>query len=185
MVGHAPTLEGSIRQLVGGTPKSLYDFSEITRKVDFLSTVSCERDINTNKWKVVTPLPLIKNFNIEFDPNLKKKLQTNLNDPYHTRSNPNLNQLNNNFSRRQAENVSSNNRNANQSNIPLLHSRSSPNIVNQNQSSSKRQSIRIHQTDFSMNYKTQNYSSNNTNAQDSYNHDAYRQESYNNNRYYY
>ncbi len=188
MVGHAPTLEGSVRQLIGGTPKSLYEFSEITRKVDFLSTVSCEKDKNTNKWKIVTPLPLIKNFNIEFDPNLKKKIQSNLNDPYHTRSNPNLNQLNNSTNRRQAENLSNNNnnsnRNINQSNIQLLHSRSSPNIVNPSPNISNRQSIRIHQADFNMSYKTQNQ--NYSNMQDSYNNtDLYRQENYNNNGYYY
>ncbi len=188
MVGHAPTLEGSVRQLIGGTPKSLYEFSEITRKVDFLSTVSCEKDINTNKWKIVTPLPLIKNFNIEFDPAIKKKMQSNLSDPYHTRSNPNLNQLNNSTNRRQADNSSNSSRNVNQSNVPLLHSRSSPNIVNPNMNTPNRQSIRIHQTDYSMGYKTQNYSSNN--IHDSYNNpDLYRQESYNNNnnnnRYYY
>ncbi len=155
MVGHAPTLEGSVRQLIGGTPKVLYDFTEITRKVDFLSTVSCEKDRKSHNWKIVTPLPLIKNFNIEFDSNLKKKIAAgNLNN-IHCRSNPNLNQLTPAKVRQYPP------QDMLKSSLPLLlHSRSSPNIVNPNVVDVNRNRVQPQVVDFSMNFKTQNFGQN-------------------------
>jgi hypothetical protein len=43
LVGHAPSIEGCTRQLLGNSPRP-YEFIRITRNTPFLSTVICERD---------------------------------------------------------------------------------------------------------------------------------------------
>lgn len=55
-VGHAPTIEGCTRQLIGGKPRSTEDFIRINRKVPFLSIAQCERNNSTGNWSLVQPL---------------------------------------------------------------------------------------------------------------------------------
>lgn len=55
MVGHAPTLEGCTRQLVGNRPRNLEEFTSITRQVSFLSMAQCEKDGHSGQWKLIRP----------------------------------------------------------------------------------------------------------------------------------
>jgi ubiquitin-associated SH3 domain-containing protein len=65
-VGHAPSIEGCTRQLVGGKPRSTEDFIRINRKVPFLSIAQCEKNLNTGNWSLVQPLiPPMKHSQLE------------------------------------------------------------------------------------------------------------------------
>lgn len=65
-VGHAPTIEGCTRQLIGGKPRSTEDFIRINRKVPFLSIAQCEKNSITGNWSLVqTAIPPMRHSQLE------------------------------------------------------------------------------------------------------------------------
>ena len=80
-VGHAPTIEGCSRQLVGQKPRSTEDFVRINMKVPFLSILTCEKNASTGNWSLVpTPIPTMKHTElVDFNWNEVKTQQTKLN----------------------------------------------------------------------------------------------------------
>lgn len=54
-VGHAPSLEGCSRQLIGEPVRCLEEFLFINRQITFLSMAQCERNLHTGKWEL-TPI---------------------------------------------------------------------------------------------------------------------------------
>lgn len=54
-VGHAPSLEGCSRQLIGEPIRSFEEFLFINRQITFLSMAQCERNMMTGKWEL-TPI---------------------------------------------------------------------------------------------------------------------------------
>ena len=54
-VGHAPSLEGCSRQLIGEPIRSFEEFLFINRQITFLSMAQCERNMLTGKWEL-TPI---------------------------------------------------------------------------------------------------------------------------------
>lgn len=54
-VGHAPSLEGCSRQLIGEPVRTFDEFLFINRQITFLSMAQCERNTMTGKWEL-TPI---------------------------------------------------------------------------------------------------------------------------------
>lgn len=54
-VGHAPSLEGCSRQLIGEPVRNFDEFLYINRQITFLSMAQCERNSMTGKWEL-TPI---------------------------------------------------------------------------------------------------------------------------------
>lgn len=55
LVGHAPSLEGCSRILTGEKMRSADEFTSIARRIPFLSIAHCEKDPQTDTWRL-TPL---------------------------------------------------------------------------------------------------------------------------------